>query len=82
MATEQQKVEALRSIVNVILDAAKEAGDNGLPAGPLYAQLMVFGCTLANFETLMSTLVATGKLRKAGHLYFTALRRDQWKPRQ
>jgi hypothetical protein len=31
---------------------------------------MEFGCTLAQFETIMSVLVEAGKLRKEGHLYF------------
>lgn len=69
--TPQQR-EALAIIVDAVLDAVKAAGDNGAPGGVIYVGLMTQGCTFSQFESLMSALVRTGKLRHDAdsHLYF------------
>ena len=62
-----------RALLKLICDAIIEAigtTDQGVPGGPLYATLMPYGITLEQFETIMSTLVAVGQLRKEGQLYF------------
>lgn len=65
-----QQAQALKLVVSATLDAIRAAGPDGAPAGVLYAALMAHGCTLSQFESLMSALVRTGKARQAGLLYF------------
>jgi hypothetical protein len=66
----EQKKSALAALLNALVDAVAIGGADGMPGGTLYASLMTQGCTLQNFETLMSVLVDAGRLRKEGHLYF------------
>lgn len=66
----KESLIALVQLCNAIVDAVKEAGPQGAPAGPLYAALMTAGCTLEHFEYLMGVLVSAGRLRKSGDLYF------------
>lgn len=65
--------EALLAYVqlcNAVVDAVKEAGPQGAPAGPMYAAFMSVGMSLEQFERMMDLLVKSGRLRKSGHLYF------------
>lgn len=62
--------EALLAIVDVTVEAVRAAGPTGAPAGPMYAAMMAHGCTLTQFEGLMSALVRSGRLRQSGNLYF------------
>ena len=68
MTNDQMK--AIRMIADAIVDSVREAGSHGAPAGVLYAAMMAHGCSLENFEGLMSLLVQVGRFRKSGHLYF------------
>jgi hypothetical protein len=68
--TKQQAIEAIRAIGDAIVDSVKVAGTAGASGGILYSAMMAHGITLAQFEQFMSALVAAGKLRKEGHLYF------------
>lgn len=67
-----QQAAALRQIAQGIIDAVKAGGDLGAPAGTLYAALMGAGCTLNQFQQIMSALVRTGKVRtnSSGTLYW------------
>jgi hypothetical protein len=67
--------EALLAFVQLcdaVVDAVKEAGPQGAPAGPMYAAFMSVGMSLEQFERMMDVLVKAGRLRKQGHLYFYA----------
>lgn len=70
IALSPEQRAALAAIVAAVIDAVKVAGPLGAPAGVLYAALMSHGCTLSQFQSLMSALVRAGKVRQEGHLYF------------
>jgi hypothetical protein len=65
-----QQISALKMIADAVIDSVKAAGSLGAPGGVLYAALMAHGCTLEQFESIMSALVQAGKLTQRGHLYF------------
>lgn len=52
-----------------VIDAIKEGGDLGAPAGVLYTAL-INQMTLVQFEAMMNFLVIEGFIRKRGDLYF------------
>ena len=64
-----QQLQALRAACDLILEAVRESGPLGAPAGVMYAALMAHGCTLNQFESIMGALVRAGKLRKSGDCY-------------
>lgn len=66
-----QQAQALKLIVESIIEAVAAAGSLGAPGGVIYAALMQYGCSLNQYESIMSALVRAGKLRKQGDLYFT-----------
>lgn len=68
----ETQLNAIRAACEIILDAVKAAGSLGAPGGIIYAGLMSAGCTLEQYECLMSGLVRVGRLRKAGECYYIA----------
>lgn len=69
--TRQEMVKVvLAKIATAIVEGVKEAGNQGAPAGHLYAALMLTGMTLEQFEQIMAGLVACKMLRKSGQLYY------------
>ena len=64
------KVEAMASLYAIIVEAVKDMGPMGAPSGPMYAALMTTGMTLDQYQTIMDGLVAAGKLKRRGHVYF------------
>jgi hypothetical protein len=64
-----EKLDVLRQVMNAMVEAVKACPD-GAPGGILYAALMGYGCTLEQFEMLMTVLVEAKKVRKSGQLYF------------
>jgi hypothetical protein len=70
MTMEQAK--ALRQVADAIIATVRESGPLGAPAGHMYAALMAHGCTLEQFEGIMSGLVSAKMLSKSGELYFIA----------
>jgi hypothetical protein len=56
-------------ICDGIIEAIKAGGPLGAPAGVLYAALMGAGCSLDQFNQIMSGLVRAGKVRKRGDCY-------------
>lgn len=67
-----QAIKALMAIASAIVETVEELGEQGLPAGHLYATLMGIGCSLEQFNTIVGTLVEAGKIRKQGHLLLPA----------
>ena len=63
---------AIVTAIRAVYETVKGMGQDGCPAGPLYAGLMAHGCTMTQFESLMSALVETGKVRKDGHVYYAS----------
>ena len=66
--TRQDQIRAYVAIVEAVLDTIKASPD-GAPGGHLYAALMHHGCSLEQFESIMHILVASGRVRKSGHVY-------------
>ncbi len=64
-----QQITALRAIANAVLETVKESGSLGSPGGHLYAALMAHGCTLHQFEQIMSGLERANYVRKSGECY-------------
>ena len=65
----QEQMTALRSIAGTVIEACQAAPVYGAPGGLLYAGLMAAGCTLSQFEQIMSGLVRAGYLVKNGECY-------------
>ena len=70
MALTPEQIKAIRAICDAVVYAVRAGGSLGAPGGVIYAALMGQGCTLSQFESLMSGLVRAGKLRRDGDLYF------------
>lgn len=68
--TKEQRDE-LCLIGDAIVDTVRKSGPTGASGGVLYAALMTHGCSLAQFEAIMSALVHIGKIRKSGQCYFS-----------
>ena len=60
--------EALRLLIDAILDAVAAAGPMGAPGGHLYAALMGH-MGISTFNAIMSAMVRAGKLTKRGQCY-------------
>lgn len=65
-----EQIKALKAVADAIIETVKGAGPLGAPGGHIYAALMAQGCTLHQYEQIMSGLVRAGKLRKSGDCYF------------
>ncbi len=71
------RAEALRALLQIgqaIVETVDECGDQGAPAGVLYAALMERGCSHEQFEAIMAGLVGAGRLEKRGHVYYSKRR--------
>ena len=67
-----EQIAALRALAGAITEAVKAAGPMGAPGGVIYAALMAQGCTLAQYESIMSAMVRSGNLTRHGDLYRVA----------
>jgi len=65
-----QQIQAIKLVADAVIESVKAAGPLGAPGGVIYAGLMAFGCTLQQYESIMSALVQAGKLMRKGQLYF------------
>jgi hypothetical protein len=64
---------ALERIFDRIVDGVAKADPvRGVPGGLIYMALVTAGITVPQYEWLMATLVATGRLRRSGVCYFIA----------
>ena len=64
-----QQISLLRTIAKAILESVRAAGSLGAPGGVMYAAMMEQGCTLNQFEQIMSGMVKAGWLVRDGDLY-------------
>lgn len=69
-ASPSDKARAVIAVLDAVRESIEAAGSAGAPGGVLYAALMGQGCTLEQFNGIMRILVASGRVRKAGDLYF------------
>jgi hypothetical protein len=60
----------LYALVKAFADTVKEAGQNGAPAGPMYAAAMQHGLSLNAFATIMEALIVSGKIRQINNVYY------------
>ena len=63
--------EAVKKVLDAIVDTVADAGEYGAPGGILYAGMMgALGIGLETFNGIMNLLVKQGRLRKEGHVYY------------
>lgn len=72
MTPTANQLEAIRRIAAAIVETVKETGEQGAPSGIVYAALMSQGCTLDQYQSFISALVRTGKLRQEGDLLYAS----------
>lgn len=60
----------IAAVLELIVEAVKDTGPEGLPAGLLYAALMAYGCSFSMYEELMAVLLREGRVVRRGQLYF------------
>jgi len=71
MSMTVDQIKALRAIGNIVIVAVSVADPHiGAPGGHIYAALMTAGCTLSQYQQIMSGLVRAGLLRQSGECYF------------
>jgi hypothetical protein len=63
------QAEAMAELCSIIVESVRDVGTMGAPSGPMYAALMQY-MTLEQYQTIMGGLVAAGKLRQVGHVYY------------
>lgn len=64
--------EAIRSTQRIglaVLESIADAGDFGAPSGILYAGLMSQGCSLTQYQSLMSPMEHRGFVQQLGDCY-------------
>jgi hypothetical protein len=66
--SQQAQTKLLCQLCQMFIDAVKEGGSMGAPAGVMYAAVMD-KMTLNQFQQVMSALEAMGKVRRTGVLY-------------
>lgn len=69
-APSSSKAQAVIAVLDAVRESIEAAGSAGAPGGVLYAALMGQGCTLQQFNGIMRILVASGRVRQSGDLYF------------
>ena len=70
--TTAQPKNPLTLILDAIVESIAVAGTHGAPGGVLYSALMAQGCTLNQFNQLMTLLIAQKRVTQSGQLYFSA----------
>lgn len=64
----QTQIKAIIGLVDAIGEAVAAAGPQGIPSGHLYAAMMGLGCSLAQFNGLVSIAVKVGKITQQGFI--------------
>lgn len=73
----EQAVQILRGLAQVVVETVEEAGQQGVPTGPMYAAFMAYGVSLEMFEGLVDALVQAGRVLRRGHLLYPAAGKPQ-----
>jgi len=58
-----QQQQALKLVVDCILDAARTAGPLGAPSGIIYAALNAHGLTLDAYESILASMTRLGMVK-------------------
>lgn len=66
---ESKQARAILEIVSAMYDVIKSRGNNGIPSGHLYAELMPI-LSLDQYQRFVSLLVKSGKVRESGHVLY------------
>ncbi len=61
---------ALRALCDAVVSAVDAGGNEGASGGILYTAMMQDGCTMEQFQALMSGMIGAGLLCKVGERYF------------
>lgn len=64
-----EQIKGAQRIGLAVLEAIRDAGPMGAPSGVLYATLMVQGCTLSQYQSLMAPLERRGYVQLEDHCY-------------
>ncbi len=72
MSNQDKARRALNLIALAIRDTVTAAGDMGAPSGHVYAALMTHGCTLDQYNQIISAMTRTGMIRQSGNLLLAA----------
>ena len=68
--TKEEQIKGVLQAIKAIIDTVNDVGDQGTPEGPMYAAMMGAGCTLDQFNQLISLAVKSGKITKRGHALY------------
>ncbi len=68
--TKAEQANGIVKAVIAIIDTVNEIGEQGTPEGPMYAQFMGMGCSLEQFNQLISLAVRSGRITKRGHILY------------
>lgn len=66
----KDQLSSLLKICTAVIDTVRETGSKGAPRGVVFAALQMQGCSLSQFNSLMSMLVSAKKIREEGLLLF------------
>jgi hypothetical protein len=70
MSLTPEQIQAMRLVMDAVVESVQVAGDRGAPGGVIYAAMMAHGITLAQYNAVMGGLVRANRLRRQGELYF------------
>lgn len=71
MATTPKQQKFLAAVAEALAEAVIECLDeNGTPAGHVYMALMQYGCTLDQFNSLISELAAANLIERRGDVIY------------
>jgi hypothetical protein len=74
--TPQQTKAALEGL-RISLDAVKDSGVAGMPAGTLYGALMATGMGLGDYQAMERLMIGTGLVAKRGNILHWQLGEDE-----
>jgi hypothetical protein len=64
------EINLVLKLVQICIDAIKETGAQGIPAGLLYSGLMSQGCTIGQYEALEHLICNSGVVRKSSNVLY------------
>lgn len=67
------RVKAALAVLHTILETVKEAGEDGVPSGPVYAALMASGLTYTGYTSAINLLVKAGKVRESNNVLYAVV---------
>lgn len=65
--SDEQKIRAVRAILDMIVDVARGSGPSGAPSGVVYAALSAHGLSLDSYNQMIQVLTQARKLKVESH---------------